>query len=754
MRETSERVSPSGQGRQTIETLRLLRIVIWAVVLFQTVCLAPPVVAQTLPAEPASEGEVKPGETADLLAVLEDPQARDELIARLKALHAETAGADAATIETTVVDEFLSEVQTRQDAVKDAIYEVADSWRLLPFLGAWLHQQLTNDFQRKALIDTAMRLSLILAFGLALRLFARRWLTRRVQDRISRHAFVLGVVGVGGAAAFVVGTTSALQLVDQPFMVRKIGAELVTGLVGAWLWGTLVRAFFAKDGVITSDDRAARLLENRLRLNGQIGVIGYFFLAAAGHIGLPQAIMQFLLHILFFGIAVSLSVTTLRIREWVAQWLLGHAEKRETAITRFLPMQFLARSWHFWVIGLIALFYLVWALKIPGGFVFLARATALTAVILGVARYLLLAIDRHSNVAAPIMAEADEYLPGVQERATRYANPLRVLLRIAVQAGLVLGLLKIWETGAIEWLGSDTGQALTAKIFSLAMIGVISLLLCEGLGLLTDRFVAAEDAQGKPLHSNRARTLASIGKNVAIALIVVGTVMIALSEVGVDAAALLAGAGVVGLAIGFGSQRLVQDLINGMFILLGDTLRVGDVVEVAGKSGVVESITMRTVALRSYDGSVHTVPYSSIDTITNMTKEFSYAVLEIGVGYHEDMDRVMQVMKEVDAGLRREWPYRRTILRPLEMAGVDALGDSAVVIKARIMTRPGEQWGVRREMTRRLKMKFDELGIEIPFPHRTLYLGTDKDGKAPPLFIERLRKTIIENDSDAAEQRT
>ena len=703
--------------------------------------------------ETATAGAPAAGDTADLVRVLEDPVARDQLIARLKALQAETQ-ADSATAEASVVDDLLNEVQTRQDAVQDAIFQVADSWRMLPFLGSWLHERLSNPVHRAALIEISVRLALVFVLGIILRATARRWLLERTKRWFSREAYRIPVVGTGATLAFIAGTLISLQVLDQPFLVRKVGTDIVIGLVGAWLWGTFVRAVFASDGLVPSDHPSSRALARGIRLYGQIGVIGYFFLSAAGRLGLPNVIVLFFFHILFFLVAVGLAVTVMRIREWTATWLRAHAEKKEAPLTRFLPMHFISQTWHYWVVGLIALFYLVWALRIPGGFVFLTRATVLTVAILVGARLLLLWIDRHSNVAAPIVAEADEYLPGVSERATRYANPLRILLRVTVHVGLVLGLLEVWETGAIEWLSTDTGQALTARLISLALIGVSALLICEGLGLLTERLNAAVDAQGSPRYSNRARTLASIAKNVAIALVVVGAVMLGLSEVGVDAAALLAGAGVVGLAIGFGSQRLVQDLINGLFILLGDTLRVGDVVDVGGKSGVVESITMRTVALRSYDGAVHTVPYSSIDTITNMTKDFSYAVLEIGIAYHEDVDNVMQVMKEVDAALRREWPYRRTILRPLEIAGVDALGDSSVMIKARSMVRAGEQWGVRREMIRRLKKRFDELGIEIPFPHRTLYFGTDKDGNAPPLFIEQHRKAILENVSEPAEQKS
>ena len=154
-------------------------------------------------------------------------------------------------------------------------------------------------------------------------------------------------------------------------------------------------------------------------------------------------------------------------------------------------------------------------------------------------------------------------------------------------------------------------------------------------------------------------------------LVAIGIVEV-LSELGVNANALLAGAGVVGLAIGFGAQTLVKDLITGLFILVGDTVRVGDVVDLGGKAGVVEAISMRTITLRAYNGDVHTIPFSSIDVVTNMTKDFSFYVFDLVVAYKEDVDRVIEVLREIDSQLRREWPYRRLMLEPLEIAGVDA----------------------------------------------------------------------------------
>jgi moderate conductance mechanosensitive channel len=153
---------------------------------------------------------------------------------------------------------------------------------------------------------------------------------------------------------------------------------------------------------------------------------------------------------------------------------------------------------------------------------------------------------------------------------------------------------------------------------------------------------------------------------------------------------------------------------------------------------------MRTISLRSYDGSVHTIPYGSIDVVTNMTKEFSFALLDIEIAYKENTDEVIRVIREIDDRLRKEWPYRRLILEPIDVAGVDQFEKSAVRLRMRSKTRPGEQWGIRREFLRRIKLRFDELGIEIPYPHQTVYFGTGKDGTSPPLRIQTMSRELRE----------
>jgi small conductance mechanosensitive channel len=225
----------------------------------------------------------------------------------------------------------------------------------------------------------------------------------------------------------------------------------------------------------------------------------------------------------------------------------------------------------------------------------------------------------------------------------------------------------------------------------------------------------------------RADTLgAFIRYMLVIAVVVIAAIMI-LGELEVDIAPILAGAGVVGLAIGFGAQSLVKDWLSGFFILLEDQYRVGDVVEVGGKGGLVEEINLRMTILRDLSGNVHYVRNGLIDTVTNMTKDYSRYVFNIGVAYREDVDEVIRVVKEIDEELRNDPAFKDDILQPLEVMGLDRFADSAVIIKARTTTKPIQQWRVGREFNRRLKKRFDQLGIEIPFPHVTLYMGKGKE---------------------------
>lgn len=239
----------------------------------------------------------------------------------------------------------------------------------------------------------------------------------------------------------------------------------------------------------------------------------------------------------------------------------------------------------------------------------------------------------------------------------------------------------------------------------------------------------------------RAETLGRVFRYMVTVVVSLIAGMLVLGELGVSVAPILGAAGVVGLAVGFGAQSLVKDYFTGFFLLLENQIRQGDVVNVGDHAGLVEQVTLRFVQLRDYNGNVHFVPNGQISTVVNMSRGFAQAVIDVGVAYRENVDEVIEVMREVGRAMRADATYGPKLLDDLEMAGVDQWADSAVVIRCRFKVAALEQWGVRREYLRRLKHAFDERGIEIPYPHVTVYAGQDKTGRAPvlPLELHRAR---------------
>jgi small-conductance mechanosensitive channel len=229
--------------------------------------------------------------------------------------------------------------------------------------------------------------------------------------------------------------------------------------------------------------------------------------------------------------------------------------------------------------------------------------------------------------------------------------------------------------------------------------------------------------------AKRARTVGALLRKAVNTTVVAVAILMALQELDVNILPVLTGAGIAGLAIGFGAQTLVRDVIAGFFLILEDQVRVGDVVSVDGTSGLVEAINLRTIVLRDVAGTVHVIPNGSITRLSNLTKDYAYAVLDIGVAYKEDTDAVVDLLREVADQLAQDPRFAPSILAPLEVLGVEAFGDSQVTLKVRMKTVPLKQWEVGRELRRRIKKAFDARGIEIPFPHRVVIV---RDGRLPP----------------------
>jgi small conductance mechanosensitive channel len=276
----------------------------------------------------------------------------------------------------------------------------------------------------------------------------------------------------------------------------------------------------------------------------------------------------------------------------------------------------------------------------------------------------------------------------------------------------------------LQWT-LDHGPRILVIVLSMGAIVWIARLLERRI---TD-WMAHHGKRGTVEDENRAKTLVGVFHNAIRVVVLLGGSLMILAEVGVNIIPLMGGAAVLGLAAAFGGQNLLRDYFTGFMILLENQYGINDVVKIGDVAGMVERITLRLTVLRDLDGRVHFIPNGHIATVSNLTHGWSRALIEIGISYKEDVDRVMELLDEMGKELRRDPEFRHMILEQPEMLGLDQFGDSAVVIKFFIKTRPLMQWTVKREMLRRIKKRFDELGIEIPFPHRTVYHHYDSDDR-------------------------
>jgi len=273
---------------------------------------------------------------------------------------------------------------------------------------------------------------------------------------------------------------------------------------------------------------------------------------------------------------------------------------------------------------------------------------------------------------------------------------------------------------------------LLSIIFIIILYLFLSWLLNRSFRIVKRKLHAKYEVSGDFEGRKRMVTLSRLIKSfIRISLISI-FLLVLFSELGLDIAPLLTGLGIIGIAVGFGAQELIKDVISGLFIILENKIRVGDVAMINGTRGVVELLEIRTVNIRDRSGTIHIFQNGKIDSISNLTKEWSAMIFNIGVAYKENIDHVMEVIQKVGDLLKEDEKFSKLMINTVEIQGVNDFGDSAIMIGARIKTSPGNQWLIGREFRKRLKVAFDQEGIEIPFPHRTIYWGE----KIDPLILK------------------
>lgn len=316
-------------------------------------------------------------------------------------------------------------------------------------------------------------------------------------------------------------------------------------------------------------------------------------------------------------------------------------------------------------------------------------------------------------------------------RINLYVSIWRLCAYACILIAAVGALAIIWGIELERWIPKTAQLLILQAVLSTAFILALGALIIE----VSDSSIVYFFKRKMSDQNARMNTLLPIARTILLATLFTLFGLTLLSQLGLNVMPLLAGAGVVGFAVGFGAQTLIKDVLTGFIVIIEDLIQVGDVAAIGGKSGLVEKITIRKVQLRDMAGTVFTVPFSEVSIVENLTKDFSYYLLNVNVAYRENTDKVAELLTKIDEEMRAEEQYKDKIMEPIEILGVDSFADSAVIVKARIKTVPLQQWTVGREFNRRMKRAFDEQGVEIPFPHRTLYFGQNKDGLAPPVQV-------------------
>ncbi len=673
---------------------------------------------------------------------------------------AEAAPAEPLIAPNTVGAQLLLGLSERIGTMSDSLLQAARTMADLPALWDATRQLVADPFTRGRILDAAWKVLLLLAVGLLAEWLLVRALARP-HHRLDRAVPTDGSGGPGWSwlrrlpvllarlvldlmpiAGFGLAVYGLFGLVDPLPTTRLVGLMVAHAYMAARIAFTLAWTLFSPISshlrLIPCSDGIAAASTRWIRWLMLVGVGGYTLAQAGLLLGLPWAAYDAILNITLLLISLLLVRLVLRHQDTVARVLRakplepGETAERSRLMLRGVRNQ-MAEVWHIAVILWLVASWVVWALALENGLQRLIWGTVLTLVVIGIAKLL---DEGFIRLTAPLLDPSPEMArrwPGLQTRAPTYVPLLRTMVSVLLGIGAVVLLLETWGFDSLDWLAPGTlGNRLMWTLFSILLTLVLGLVVWEAANSGIQRWLTRSMGDTGGGRSARVRTLLPMLRTVVGGLILVFVVLNALSQLGLNVAPLLAGAGVIGLAVGFGSQTLVRDVITGVFLLLEDAVAVGEVVQIDTLSGVVETLSIRSIKLRAFDGSVHFIPFSAVTTVTNMTRDFSFAVLDVTVGYREDTDRVFEVLDAIVKEMRGEAKWQSVIRDDMDLVGVERFGDSGVMLKARVKTTPMGRWNVLRELNRRIKQRFDELGIEIPYPYQRLVIDGGEQRFPPP----------------------
>ena len=744
---------------------------------FLLLMLSTPVHSQTVEISPASEQtQTEPGTVsyAALAETLEDPAARELLIEQLRTL-AEAEGAsqgEAAGLSEPPAS-GIAVLSQRLGASLEAVTaqlgtDIQQTLRAFSRMGsdsgvtegkldAWV-----PALRVLAIVIAATLVAYALLRTLARVLFGRinAWIQRK-KTLATQPMDVPHTSSYGPRRRLMRLTLSRKLFGALLALVVDVGATLLAALAGyvvaaalaerAWSSGTFAFQFltaFVLIEVVKSFSRAVfatrydhlRLLpmqpETATYWNRWITLLialtGYNLLVV---VPVGQAVLAPSIGRLI-GLVIMLCVyiTALRVvwsqKETVRAGLMQRANAAEMAVVGTL-LRTLARIWHWLAFAYFTVLLVASQAEQAAALAFMMSATVQSVIAIVVGTLLSAMLVRMESQPLRLPENWNSNFPMLERRVNGYKDPALRGLRLALGVVVFLVVLDAWRAfDLVAWLDSESGRATVALVVRVGIVLLSAALVWTVLASVIEHRVGATEGRRA---SEREKTLLMLFRNAAAIVIVTMTVLVVLSQIGIDIGPLIAGAGVVGLAIGFGAQKLVQDVITGVFIQLENGMNQNDIVEVAGHFGTVEKITVRSVVIRTLDGGYHLIPFSAIDTVSNHTRDFGYHFAEYNIAHREDVDQAVAELEAAFQELMKDPELAAEVLQDIEIPGVTALNERGFSVRVLIKTRPGSQWMIQRAFNRLVKQRFDGAGIEIPYPHTVIQFGRDRDGQAEPV---------------------
>ncbi|MEX1200932.1 MAG: mechanosensitive ion channel domain-containing protein [Methylophaga sp.] len=723
----------------------------------------------------AGQATVNPGQASDskpsyetLADVLENPESRQQLIDELRSISGktETESSDAESEKTTEEGtSFARQIADKsQQVAQDLVTTISDSFQAVSKIGAT-----ENERDWSELMTNLLHLLVVIAVtigvfwltrGISRKLFnkANAWADGDTGNHLIRRSLAITVSVILDlllvALAWVTGYAVALFALGNGGEMQVIESLYLNAFLMIEIFKVLLRTVFSvKDVALRplpmNDDTAVYWHSWLNRLTNFIGY-GVLLVVPLTSNLLSAAVAQLLNVLIVLFAFVYALLTILHNRELVRAQVQTVAMDASFSLSR-VGLGMLARSWHLLAIVYFAVMAGSLLLEPKQALPLMLIATVQTLIAIAVGMLVMNILAWYLNRPLKVSDSLRSRFPMLEYRLNGFVPRVFQTLRIVILISVVAVVFDAWHLFNLrDWLASSAGIQFIATVLTVAAILLASMLIWIGLASWIEHRLNPQSADNAP--TARERTLLTIFRNASAIALIIMTVMIVLSEIGINIGPLLAGAGVLGLAIGFGAQKLVQDVITGVFIQMENAISVGDIVTAGSITGTAEKLTIRSLSLRDLSGTFHIIPFSSVDTVSNFMREFAYHVGEYGVAYREDTDEVIVKLREAFDELLADDDNRSKILTDeLEVHGVTALADSSVNVRVRIKTLPGSQWGVGRAYNRLVKRHLDAAGIEIPFPHLTLYFGEDKEGKAPaaPLRVIDSPKSLTDEEQSS-----